>query len=43
MNRLLLYSVANHGQDKPVIVFVPSRKLARDIAKDIITRMLDAN
>jgi len=37
MNRLLMYSISHHAEDKPVIVFVPSRKLSRDIAKDLIT------
>jgi len=37
MNKLLLYSVSNHAEDKPVLIFVPSRKLARQVAQDIIT------
>jgi pre-mRNA-splicing helicase BRR2 len=32
-----MYSISHHAEDKPVIVFVPSRKLSRDIAKDLIT------
>jgi hypothetical protein len=40
MNRLLMYSVSHHAEDEPVIIFVPSRKISREIAKDLITRML---
>lgn len=36
MNRLVLYSVAHNASDKPVMIFAPSRKLCRSIAKDII-------
>jgi len=37
MNKPLLYSVSHYAEDKPVIIFVPSRKLTRTLARDLIT------
>ena len=37
MTKPLLYSVSHHASgDKPVIIFVPSRKLSKSVAKDLI-------
>jgi pre-mRNA-splicing helicase BRR2 len=37
MSRPLLYSVSTHAADKPTLVFVPTRKLSRDVTRDLIT------
>eukprot|EP01124_Arcella_intermedia_P027745 TRINITY_DN5491_c0_g1_i1.p1 TRINITY_DN5491_c0_g1~~TRINITY_DN5491_c0_g1_i1.p1 ORF type:complete len:1958 (-),score=488.84 TRINITY_DN5491_c0_g1_i1:48-5852(-) len=37
MTKPLLYSISHNANDKPVIVYVPSRYLTRTIARDIIT------
>eukprot|EP01114_Cavostelium_apophysatum_P007654 TRINITY_DN197_c0_g1_i3.p1 TRINITY_DN197_c0_g1~~TRINITY_DN197_c0_g1_i3.p1 ORF type:complete len:2134 (+),score=829.11 TRINITY_DN197_c0_g1_i3:506-6907(+) len=37
MTRPTLYAVAHHGQGKPTLVFVPNRKSARQVAKDLIS------
>eukprot|EP01127_Copromyxa_protea_P004841 TRINITY_DN1465_c0_g2_i1.p1 TRINITY_DN1465_c0_g2~~TRINITY_DN1465_c0_g2_i1.p1 ORF type:complete len:2175 (-),score=565.90 TRINITY_DN1465_c0_g2_i1:144-6668(-) len=36
MNKLLLYSVSHHAEDKPVMIFAPSRALCRSLAQDLI-------
>jgi pre-mRNA-splicing helicase BRR2 len=36
MSRLLLYSVSHHAEDKPVMIFAPSRKLCRSVAQELI-------
>lgn len=36
MVRPLLYAVSHHAEKKPVIVFVPSRKISRSVALDLI-------
>jgi pre-mRNA-splicing helicase BRR2 len=38
MVRPLLYAVQHHAEEKPVVVFVPSRKLARSVALDLIVQ-----
>lgn len=36
MSRPTLYAVSHHGQGKPTMIFVPSRKVARLVARDLI-------
>jgi pre-mRNA-splicing helicase BRR2 len=36
MSRPTLYSVSHHGRGKPVIIFVPNRKVCRQTVKDLI-------
>eukprot|EP01130_Rhizamoeba_saxonica_P004092 TRINITY_DN1684_c0_g1_i1.p1 TRINITY_DN1684_c0_g1~~TRINITY_DN1684_c0_g1_i1.p1 ORF type:complete len:2137 (-),score=539.86 TRINITY_DN1684_c0_g1_i1:63-5960(-) len=36
MHRPVLYSVSQHAGINPVIIFVPSRRIAKDIAKDLV-------
>eukprot|EP01125_Pyxidicula_operculata_P014589 TRINITY_DN4878_c0_g1_i1.p1 TRINITY_DN4878_c0_g1~~TRINITY_DN4878_c0_g1_i1.p1 ORF type:complete len:2162 (+),score=668.51 TRINITY_DN4878_c0_g1_i1:53-6538(+) len=44
MNKPLLYAVSHYSEEKPVVIFVPSRKIARSLAKDLITHTTaDAN
>jgi pre-mRNA-splicing helicase BRR2 len=37
MTKPLLYQLSSHADDKPVIIYVPSRKVARQVASDIAT------
>jgi pre-mRNA-splicing helicase BRR2 len=36
MSRPTLYAISHHAKGKPVIVFVPNRKTARRLTKDLI-------
>lgn len=43
MSKTLLYSVNTHAKDKPVLIWVPSRSVARNVASDLVKHALSAD
>lgn len=43
MTKTLLYSVNTHAEDKPVLLWVPSRAIARNVATDLITHAMSSD